>query len=162
MLTALHSLPAGYTPLTIDRQLSSIRKTSVLDVMRRLLQVMWKPVTVCSPHSARPTLPAAPNSHGHSDSSYSATLHHRLHRTLPSPKQPRRSTAHGWARVSAHASQPKNMMVSCSTRRGCYVSILNIIQVRTMPSGISTGSARRPALWCRLGIRGSVQYREYS
>ncbi len=28
-----------YTPLTIDRQLSSIRKTSVLDVMRRLLQV---------------------------------------------------------------------------------------------------------------------------
>jgi tubulin gamma len=56
-----HFLMTGYTPLTIDRQISNIRKTTVLDVMRRLLQ-------------------------------------------------------------------PKNIMVSPSTRKGKYVSILNIIQ----------------------------------
>jgi len=56
-----HFLMCGYTPLTLQSQTSSVRKTSVLDVMRRLLQ-------------------------------------------------------------------PKNSMVSTSTRRGCYISILNIIQ----------------------------------
>lgn len=56
-----HFLMTGYTPLTIDRQISNIRKTTVLDVMRRLLQ-------------------------------------------------------------------PKNIMVSASTRKGKYMSILNIIQ----------------------------------
>jgi len=56
-----HFLMTGYTPLSIDRQLSSVRKTTVLDVMRRLLQ-------------------------------------------------------------------PKNIMVSASTRKGAYISILNIIQ----------------------------------
>eukprot|EP01132_Coremiostelium_polycephalum_P004587 gene4587-5726_t len=33
-----HFLITGYTPLSIDRQIESHRKTSVLDVMRRLLQ----------------------------------------------------------------------------------------------------------------------------
>ncbi|CAK78827.1 unnamed protein product (macronuclear) [Paramecium tetraurelia] len=33
-----HFLMTGYTPLTIDRHISSVRKTTVLDVMRRLLQ----------------------------------------------------------------------------------------------------------------------------
>ena len=33
-----HFLVTGYTPLTIDAKLSSVRRTSVLDVMRRLLQ----------------------------------------------------------------------------------------------------------------------------
>ena len=33
-----HFLMTGYTPLTVERGQSSIRKTSVLDVMRRLLQ----------------------------------------------------------------------------------------------------------------------------
>lgn len=33
-----HFLMTGYTPLTVDRQISTIKKTSVLDVMRRLLQ----------------------------------------------------------------------------------------------------------------------------
>jgi len=56
-----HFLMTGYTPLTIDRQSQGIRKTSVLDVMRRLLQ-------------------------------------------------------------------PKNIMVSTPMRKGCYISILNIIQ----------------------------------
>lgn len=56
-----HFLMTGYTPLTLDRQISNIRKTTVLDVMRRLLQ-------------------------------------------------------------------PKNIMVSASTRKGRYISILNIIQ----------------------------------
>ena len=56
-----HFLMTGYTPLSIDRQISNIRKTTVLDVMRRLLQ-------------------------------------------------------------------PKNIMVSASTRKGKYMSILNIIQ----------------------------------
>ena len=65
-----HFLMTGYTPLTLDRQqLSSVRKTSVSDVMRRLL------------HS-------------------------------------------------------KNAMVSCSTRRGLYISILNIIQGEVDPSHI--------------------------
>lgn len=34
----LHYLMTGYTPLTTDTQVASIRKTTVLDVMRRLLQ----------------------------------------------------------------------------------------------------------------------------
>lgn len=34
----LHFLMTGYTPLTTDTQVSSVRKTTVLDVMRRLLQ----------------------------------------------------------------------------------------------------------------------------
>jgi tubulin gamma len=33
-----HFLMTGYTPLTVDRKATSIRKTTVLDVMRRLLQ----------------------------------------------------------------------------------------------------------------------------
>jgi len=33
-----HFIMTGYTPLTVDRHTSSIRKTTVLDVMRRLLQ----------------------------------------------------------------------------------------------------------------------------
>lgn len=33
-----HFLMTGYTPLTIDRHVSAIQKTTVLDVMRRLLQ----------------------------------------------------------------------------------------------------------------------------
>jgi len=56
-----HFLMCGYTPLTLQSQASSVRKTTVLDVMRRLLQA-------------------------------------------------------------------KNAMVSASTKRGCYISILNIIQ----------------------------------
>jgi tubulin gamma len=64
-----HFLMTGYTPLTTDGQASGIRKTSVLDVMRRLLQ-------------------------------------------------------------------PKNIMVSTSTRRGCYISILNIIQGDVDPTQV--------------------------
>ena len=56
-----HFLMTGYTPLTLDAQISNIRKTTVLDVMRRLLQT-------------------------------------------------------------------KNIMVSASTKKGNYISILNIIQ----------------------------------
>jgi tubulin gamma len=33
-----HFLMTGYTPLTIDTKTTSVRKTTVLDVMRRLLQ----------------------------------------------------------------------------------------------------------------------------
>ena len=33
-----HFLMTGYTPLAVDSSLNSIRKTTVLDVMRRLLQ----------------------------------------------------------------------------------------------------------------------------
>jgi len=57
-----HFLLTGYTPLTGDNGASSVRKTSVYDVMSRLLQ-------------------------------------------------------------------PKNTMVSCPTRKGLYLSILNVIQV---------------------------------
>lgn len=35
----LHYLMTGYTPLTTDTQVDSVCKTTVLDVMRRLLQV---------------------------------------------------------------------------------------------------------------------------
>merc|ERR1712018_968441 len=59
----------GYTPLTIDRQTTTVRKTTVLDVMRRLLHT-------------------------------------------------------------------KNIMVSCSTRRGVYISILNIIQGEVDPTQV--------------------------
>lgn len=34
----LHFLMTGYTPLTTDQEVASVRKTTVLDVMRRLLQ----------------------------------------------------------------------------------------------------------------------------
>eukprot|EP00435_Cladocopium_sp_Y103_P029282 s1194_g7.t1 len=64
-----HFLMTGYTPLTIDRQTSTVRKTTVLDVMRRLLHT-------------------------------------------------------------------KNIMVSCSTRRGVYISILNIIQGDVDPTQV--------------------------
>lgn len=64
-----HFLMTGYTPLTIDRQQATIRKTTVLDVMRRLLHT-------------------------------------------------------------------KNIMVSCSTRRGVYISILNIIQGEVDPTQV--------------------------
>eukprot|EP01119_Soliformovum_irregulare_P012266 TRINITY_DN3171_c1_g2_i1.p1 TRINITY_DN3171_c1_g2~~TRINITY_DN3171_c1_g2_i1.p1 ORF type:complete len:448 (+),score=93.39 TRINITY_DN3171_c1_g2_i1:117-1460(+) len=64
-----HFLMTGYTPLTIDREASAIRKTSVLDVMRRLLQ-------------------------------------------------------------------PKNIMVSTPVRKGCYISILNIIQGEVDPTQV--------------------------
>jgi tubulin gamma len=64
-----HFLMTGYTPLTVERQVSAVRKTSVLDVMRRLLQT-------------------------------------------------------------------KNIMVSANTRRGCYISILNIIQGEVDPSQV--------------------------
>ena len=33
-----HFLMTGYTPLTVDKKNTSVRKTTVLDVMRRLLQ----------------------------------------------------------------------------------------------------------------------------
>ncbi|KAL4589992.1 hypothetical protein LXL04_002908 [Taraxacum kok-saghyz] len=41
-----HFLMAGYTPLTIERQANMIRKTTVLDVMRRLLQGEVDPTKV--------------------------------------------------------------------------------------------------------------------
>lgn len=64
-----HFLMTGYTPLTVDRHVSSVRKTTVLDVMRRLLQT-------------------------------------------------------------------KNIMVSTNTKRGCYMSILNIIQGDVDPTQV--------------------------
>lgn len=64
-----HFLMTGYTPLTIDHGTSTVRKTTVLDVMRRLLHT-------------------------------------------------------------------KNIMVSCSTRRGVYISILNIIQGEVDPTQV--------------------------
>mmetsp|Transcript_52944 Transcript_52944/g.123977 ORF Transcript_52944/g.123977 Transcript_52944/m.123977 type:complete len:462 (-) Transcript_52944:13-1398(-) len=64
-----HFLMTGYTPLTLDRQASTVRKTTVLDVMRRLLHT-------------------------------------------------------------------KNIMVSCSTRRGVYISILNVIQGEVDPTQV--------------------------
>ena len=42
-----HFLMTGYTPLTIDKQVSNIRKTTVLDVIRRLLQT--KNIMVSAP-----------------------------------------------------------------------------------------------------------------
>lgn len=64
-----HFLMTGYTPLHVESQTSAVRKTTVLDVMRRLLQ-------------------------------------------------------------------PKNIMVSASTRKGCYISILNIIQGDVDPTQV--------------------------
>lgn len=42
-----HFLMTGYTPLTVEKQISSVRKTTVLDVMRRLLQT--KNIMVSTP-----------------------------------------------------------------------------------------------------------------
>eukprot|EP00949_MAST-11_sp_MAST-11-sp1_P000519 g519.t1 len=64
-----HFLMTGYTPLTIETKTSRVRKTTVLDVMRRLLQT-------------------------------------------------------------------KNIMVSTSTRKGCYISILNVIQGDVDPTQV--------------------------
>jgi len=64
-----HFLITGYTPLTIEKAAQSVRKTTVMDVMRRLLQ-------------------------------------------------------------------PKNIMVNVPIRRGCYLSILNIIQGEVDPTQV--------------------------
>jgi tubulin gamma len=64
-----HFLMTGYTPLSIDHKIAAIRKTTVLDVMRRLLQT-------------------------------------------------------------------KNIMVSCNTKKGSYISILNIIQGDVDPTQV--------------------------
>merc|ERR1712000_160630 len=64
-----HFLMTGYTPLTVERQATNVRKTTVLDVMRRLLQ-------------------------------------------------------------------PKNIMTSCPTRRGVYVSMLNVIRGDVDPTQV--------------------------
>jgi len=64
-----HFLMTGYTPLSIESKTSGVRKTTVLDVQRRLLQT-------------------------------------------------------------------KNIMVSASTRKGCYISILNIIQGDVDPAQV--------------------------
>ncbi|EFA79094.1 gamma tubulin [Heterostelium album PN500] len=45
-----HFLITGYTPLTVERQSESVRKTSVLDVMRRLLQ--QQNIMVSSPYKS--------------------------------------------------------------------------------------------------------------
>eukprot|EP00906_Rhabdomonas_costata_P012985 RCo018659 len=68
--TRPHFLMTGYTPITIDPNIQmNVRKTSVLDVMRRLLS-------------------------------------------------------------------PNNLMVSASTRKGCYISVLNIIQGDVDPAQV--------------------------
>ena len=41
----------GYTPLTLDQKISNVRKTTVLDVMRRLLQP--KNIMVSTPKDKR-------------------------------------------------------------------------------------------------------------
>ncbi|RDD40405.1 Tubulin gamma-1 chain [Trichoplax sp. H2] len=47
----LHFLMTGYTPLTTDQQVANVRKTTVLDVMRRLLQP--KNVMVSTPRDRK-------------------------------------------------------------------------------------------------------------
>lgn len=47
----LHFLMTGYTPLTLDQKISNVRKTTVLDVMRRLLQP--KNIMVSTPKDKR-------------------------------------------------------------------------------------------------------------
>jgi len=64
-----HFLMTGYTPLTLERSEATVKKTSVLDVMRRLLQ-------------------------------------------------------------------PKNILVSTPMKKGCYISILNIIQGEVDPTQV--------------------------
>lgn len=64
-----HFLMTGYTPLSVEAQVNSIRKTTVLDVMRRLLQ-------------------------------------------------------------------PKNILINPSTKKGSYISILNIIQGDVDPTQV--------------------------
>lgn len=64
-----HFLMTGYTPLTVDQTTSTIRKTTVLDVMRRLLQT-------------------------------------------------------------------KNIMVSGAVKKGCFISILNVIQGDVDPTQV--------------------------
>lgn len=64
-----HFLMTGYTPIVLQEQMSAVRKTTVLDVMRRL-------------------------------------------------------------------TQTKNIMVSASTKKGCYISILNIIQGAVDPTQV--------------------------
>ena len=80
----MHFLMTGYTPITTEDKVSRVRKTTVLDVMRRLLQ-------------------------------------------------------------------PKNIMVSSNTRKGCYVSILNIIQGDVDPTQVHKSLQRiRERKLCRF------------
>ena len=68
-LDRCHFLTTGYTPFTAERQAQAVRKTSVLNVMKRLLD-------------------------------------------------------------------PKNIIVSANTRRGCYISMLDIIQGDVDPAQV--------------------------
>ncbi|KAI4822693.1 hypothetical protein KUCAC02_008225 [Chaenocephalus aceratus] len=55
----LHFLMTGYTPLTTDQSVASVRKTTVLDVMRRLLQ----PKNVMHPGGSVQKSPYLPSAH---------------------------------------------------------------------------------------------------
>lgn len=100
-----HFLMTGYTPMVINDMSSSntsVRKTTVLDVMRRLTQVCvwWLSLTSWT------------------------CFHHYSHTTLTLPE------------LLVVVGQTKNIMVSASTRRGCYISILNIIQGEVDPTQV--------------------------
>jgi tubulin gamma len=79
-----HFLMTGYTPIVLSEgQPSAVRKTTVLDVMRRFRLFVFFPYLILN----------------------------RL-------------------------TQAKNIMVSANTRKGCYISILNIIQGAVDPTQV--------------------------
>ena len=142
----LHFLMTGYTPLTTDTQVASVRKTTVLDVMRRLLQVcVWSsdasarlPVSLLPfPLIAISRSPPLPPFHSLFISPSSLSPHH--HPLLISPPSLSLSHYSALCLCNAHFPQPKNVMVSTPRSRHhnhCYISILNIIQGEVDPTQV--------------------------
>jgi hypothetical protein len=157
-----HFLMAGYTPLTVGDGEgglagSAIRKTTVLDVMRRLLQpknIMvreerleggggwWGGGVVggdVHPHS-----PVLPNNQRRTPPT--PTPHHTPHHTTPKYNQ-NKQTKPNAPKVSPHA-RAKDL----STAR--YISILNIIQGEVDPTQVHKSLQR-------IRERGSAKFIEW-
>jgi hypothetical protein len=124
---------AGYTPLTLDVEEgmglgSIVRKTTVLDVMRRLLQVgrgvcVWGSIQGRAGQGRRYTRASATGGVAVQVELLLCAC------SLPTPHPPPTHPP-----THPHV-QPKNLMVSNNSRtrdydKSKYISILNIIQVR--------------------------------
>jgi Tubulin C-terminal domain len=105
-----HFLCTGYTPFTNLSRQTSIRKTSVLDVMRRLLDSNNWMVGIACVRSSR----LCERICEHSDGQTVRGVANRKPVSLPC--------------VHHFFFLLRVVQVSVSTRRGCYMSILNLIQ----------------------------------
>lgn len=60
--------------------------------------------------------------------------------------------------VMRRLTQTKNIMVSASTKKGCYISILNIIQGEVDPTQVRCGAVRCAGTLVRRGVSAFRPY----